>query len=191
MPAALFRIRLSCPQRQPDQPADRCQFHIVPGAAVSAQLFQSLLIAHPITAFPLSTVYLLFRILMIPIFPVRRHPAQVKSEKNRYAPFGCRTAPMSAVPPGPFCAAAAHGCAIPGSIGRFRPFIHTGGAAQNRLPPEGADTIGGHSRNKKNAGAKQALLRRGTAEGTRTPDLLIRSQSLYPAELLAHNAPLL
>ncbi len=26
----------------------------------------------------------------------------------------------------------------------------------------------------------------GTPEGTRTPDLLIRSQSLYPAELLAH-----
>ena len=28
--------------------------------------------------------------------------------------------------------------------------------------------------------------RHGTPEGTRTPDLLIRSQSLYPAELLAH-----
>ena len=27
---------------------------------------------------------------------------------------------------------------------------------------------------------------RGTPEGTRTPDLLIRSQSLYPAELPAH-----
>ena len=26
----------------------------------------------------------------------------------------------------------------------------------------------------------------GTPEGTRTPDLLIRSQSLYPTELLAH-----
>ena len=26
----------------------------------------------------------------------------------------------------------------------------------------------------------------GTPEGTRTPDLLVRSQSLYPAELLAH-----
>ena len=26
----------------------------------------------------------------------------------------------------------------------------------------------------------------GTPEGTRTPDLLIRSQSLYPAELPAH-----
>ena len=26
----------------------------------------------------------------------------------------------------------------------------------------------------------------GTAEGTRTPDLLIRSQSLYPTELLPH-----
>ena len=28
--------------------------------------------------------------------------------------------------------------------------------------------------------------RHGTPEGTRTPDLLIRSQSLYPTELLAH-----
>ena len=27
----------------------------------------------------------------------------------------------------------------------------------------------------------------GAPEGTRTPDLLIRSQTLYPAELLAHN----
>ena len=27
----------------------------------------------------------------------------------------------------------------------------------------------------------------GTPEGTRTPDLLIRSQSLYPTELPAHN----
>ena len=30
--------------------------------------------------------------------------------------------------------------------------------------------------------------RHGTPEGTRTPDLLIRSQSLYPTELLAHVA---
>ena len=28
----------------------------------------------------------------------------------------------------------------------------------------------------------------GTPKGTRTPDLLIRSQSLYPTELSAHNA---
>ena len=28
----------------------------------------------------------------------------------------------------------------------------------------------------------------GTLEGTRTPDLLIRSQSLYPTELPAHTA---
>ena len=27
----------------------------------------------------------------------------------------------------------------------------------------------------------------GTPEGTRTPDLLLRRQLLYPAELLAHN----
>ena len=31
----------------------------------------------------------------------------------------------------------------------------------------------------------------GTPEGTRTPDLLIRSQSLYPTELLAHKHSLL
>ena len=28
----------------------------------------------------------------------------------------------------------------------------------------------------------------GTPEGTRTPDLLVRSQSLYPTELPAHSA---
>ncbi len=38
----------------------------------------------------------------------------------------------------------------------------------------------------KNAGAKRTLLRRGTAEGIRTPDLLVRSQSLYPTELQPH-----
>ena len=33
-------------------------------------------------------------------------------------------------------------------------------------------------------------IRSGTPEGTRTPDLLIRSQSLYPTELPAHFVPL-
>ena len=33
-------------------------------------------------------------------------------------------------------------------------------------------------------------VRSGTPEGTRTPDLLIRSQSLYPTELPAHFLPL-
>ena len=32
---------------------------------------------------------------------------------------------------------------------------------------------------------------RGTPEGIRTPDLLVRSQTLYPAELPAHFAVLL
>ena len=31
-----------------------------------------------------------------------------------------------------------------------------------------------------------ALLKAGTPEGTRTPDLLLRRQLLYPTELLAH-----
>ena len=31
-----------------------------------------------------------------------------------------------------------------------------------------------------------AVLSIGAPGGTRTPDLLVRSQSLYPAELLAH-----
>ena len=31
----------------------------------------------------------------------------------------------------------------------------------------------------------------GAPEGTRTPDLLVRSQSLYPAELLAHSTLIL
>ena len=30
------------------------------------------------------------------------------------------------------------------------------------------------------------MLRRGTPGGIRTPDLLVRSQTLYPAELQAH-----
>ena len=40
----------------------------------------------------------------------------------------------------------------------------------------------------KNTGAKFPLLRRGTAEGIRTPDLLVRSQSLYPTELQPRTA---
>ena len=40
----------------------------------------------------------------------------------------------------------------------------------------------------KNSEADKYLLRYfGTPEGTRTPDLLVRSQSLYPAELPARN----
>ncbi len=43
------------------------------------------------------------------------------------------------------------------------------------------------TRNNKNSEADKYLLRYfGTLEGTRTPDLLVRSQSLYPAELPAH-----
>lgn len=43
------------------------------------------------------------------------------------------------------------------------------------------------TRNNKNSEADIYLLRYfGTPEGTRTPDLLVRSQSLYPAELQAH-----
>ncbi len=40
--------------------------------------------------------------------------------------------------------------------------------------------------NKKSPHAINRLRRRGAPEGTRTPDLLVRSQSLYPAELQAH-----
>ena len=48
-----------------------------------------------------------------------------------------------------------------------------------------------HKMGNKNDGCSQRIksyknTRHGTPEGTRTPDLLIRSQSLYPAELLAH-----
>ncbi len=39
----------------------------------------------------------------------------------------------------------------------------------------------------KTCGAQIAHRRCGAPEGTRTPDLLIRSQTLYPAELRAHN----
>ena len=43
------------------------------------------------------------------------------------------------------------------------------------------------TQNNKNSEADKYLLRYfGTLEGTRTPDLLVRSQSLYPAELPAH-----
>jgi hypothetical protein len=42
------------------------------------------------------------------------------------------------------------------------------------------------TQNNKNSEADKYLLRYfGTLEGTRTPDLLVRSQSLYPAELPA------
>ena len=48
----------------------------------------------------------------------------------------------------------------------------------------------------KNDGCSQRIksyknTRHGTPEGTLTPDLLIRSQSLYPTELLAHKHSLL
>ena len=48
-----------------------------------------------------------------------------------------------------------------------------------------------HKMGNKNDGCSQRIksyknTRHGTPEGTRTPDLLIRSQSLYPTELLAH-----
>ena len=39
-------------------------------------------------------------------------------------------------------------------------------------------------------GKKFGFVLFGTPKGTRTPDLLIRSQSLYPTELSAHNASL-
>ena len=42
-------------------------------------------------------------------------------------------------------------------------------------------------RQKKTPAIASVLKALGTAEGTRTPDLLIRSQSLYPTELLPHN----
>ena len=44
---------------------------------------------------------------------------------------------------------------------------------------------------KKHRGKAFALLRCGAPGGTRTPDLLVRSQTLYPAELLAHSALLI
>ena len=39
---------------------------------------------------------------------------------------------------------------------------------------------------KSSSQAIQRLRRAGTAEGIRTPDLLVRSQSLYPTELQPH-----
>ena len=39
---------------------------------------------------------------------------------------------------------------------------------------------------KKLVASDTTLATSGTAEGIRTPDLLVRSQTLYPAELLAH-----
>ena len=40
----------------------------------------------------------------------------------------------------------------------------------------------------KKADTQKGICFFGTLEGTRTPDLLIRSQSLYPTELPAHTA---
>ena len=39
---------------------------------------------------------------------------------------------------------------------------------------------------KKLVASDTTLATSGTAEGIRTPDLLVRSQTLYPAELAAH-----
>ena len=40
---------------------------------------------------------------------------------------------------------------------------------------------------KKNKAVRRLPYSFGAPEGTRTPDLLVRSQTLYPAELLAHH----
>ena len=42
------------------------------------------------------------------------------------------------------------------------------------------------SREKKKSSRTRKCSGAGTAEGTRTPDLLVRSQLLYPTELLPH-----
>ena len=48
------------------------------------------------------------------------------------------------------------------------------------IPPERVDLA------EKTVIVSQSRSFHGTPEGTRTPDLLIRSQSLYPTELLPH-----
>jgi hypothetical protein len=58
--------------------------------------------------------------------------------------------------------------------GQFRRFRHLLKMCENRL-------TGGHGSHTRLLGLK--LLASGTPEGTRTPNLLIRSQTLYPIEL--------
>ena len=57
-----------------------------------------------------------------------------------------------------------------------RPLPHRGKGFYFRVPPA----------YKKNGEHQKMFSIFGTPEGTRTPDLLIRSQSLYPTELPAH-----
>lgn len=45
-------------------------------------------------------------------------------------------------------------------------------------------TLSQHNKNEEHSKEHSSFF--GTLEGTRTPDLLVRSQSLYPAELPAH-----
>ena len=48
------------------------------------------------------------------------------------------------------------------------------------------NALSSHAWSIKNGVSQMGYTVFGTPEGTRTPDLLIRSQSLYPTELLAH-----
>ena len=59
--------------------------------------------------------------------------------------------------------------------------------AAKSLPERPAPTPGDWKCAKQNS-ARFILRSFGTPEGTRTPDLLVRSQSLYPTELPAHTA---
>ena len=58
-----------------------------------------------------------------------------------------------------------------------------------KVPSREAGVSAGRSERRKKQNTARSLLRCfGTPEGTRTPDLLVRSQSLYPTELPAHTA---
>ena len=54
-----------------------------------------------------------------------------------------------------------------------------------------ARRLRGQAHQKKKDTANAVSFSFGALEGTRTPDLLVRSQSLYPAELLAHSTLIL
>ena len=55
-----------------------------------------------------------------------------------------------------------------------------------RPEPENKTVEKVHKAKKKAQNPEDSVLFPGTPKGTRTPDLLIRSQSLYPTELSAH-----
>ena len=76
----------------------------------------------------------------------------------------------------------------PGNENKCVAAVETGGKQQSTglLHLDGFESLLKHKKLTGYPGWDNLLI--GTPKGTRTPDLLVRSQSLYPTELSAHNA---